>query len=68
MIATHSPVLLSQFEPRQILAASLVEGRTQLRRVSEMTDLADLLAEYAVGSLYMSETVAPQSTPEWERG
>lgn len=68
MIATHSPVLLSQFEPSQILAASLVEGRTQLQRVSEMKELAALLEEYAVGSLYMSETVAPQSDPEWERG
>lgn len=68
MIATHSPVLLSQFEPQQILAASLVEGRTQLQRVSEMKELAALLEEYAVGSLYMSETVAPQSAPEWERG
>lgn len=68
MIATHSPVLLSQFEPEQILAASLVDGRTQLQRVSEMKELADLLEEYAIGSLYMSETVAPQSAPEWERG
>lgn len=68
MIATHSPVLLSQFEPQQILAAALVDGRTQLRRVSEMTELAELLDEYSVGSLYMSEAVAPQSAPEWERG
>lgn len=68
MIATHSPVLLSQFAASEILTASLVDGQTQLRRVSEMTEIGDLLEQYAVGSLYMAEAIAPQSKPEGERG
>ena len=61
-IATHSPVLISQFEPEDILAAELDEsGQTVLTRVSEMEGIKDLLEEYAVGSLYMAEAIAPQS-------
>lgn len=60
MLATHSPVLLSQFATRDILGATLVDGQTHLRRVSEMTELQDLLEQYAVGSLYMAEAIAPQ--------
>ena len=63
-IATHSPVLISQFEPEDILATRLEEsGQTVLTRVSEMEDIKDLLEEYAVGSLYMAEAIAPQSAP-----
>ena len=63
-IATHSPVLISQFEPEDILATKLDEsGQTLLTRVSEMEDIKDLLEEYAVGSLYMAEAIAPQSSP-----
>ena len=63
-IATHSPVLISQFEPEDILATKLDEsGQTLLTRVSEMEDIKDLLEEYAVGSLYMAEAIAPQSGP-----
>ncbi len=68
MIATHSPVLLSQFAAQEILTASLVDGQTRLRRVSDMTEIGDLLEQYAVGSLYMAEAIAPQSKPEGERG
>ncbi len=54
-IATHSPVLISQFEPEEILAVEVDEsGRTTITRVSEIADVHDLLAEYAAGSLYMS--------------
>ena len=61
-IATHSPVLISQFEPKDILAAELDEsGQTVLTRVSEMEGIKDLLEDYAVGSLYMAEAIAPQS-------
>ncbi len=60
-IATHSPVLISQFEPEDILATELDEqGETVMKRVSEMNDIKDLLSEYAVGSLYMSELIASQ--------
>ena len=63
-IATHSPVLISQFEPEDILTAELDEsGQTVLTRVSEMDDVQDLLENYAVGSLYMAEAIAPQSSP-----
>ena len=63
-IATHSPVLISQFEPEDILATGLTEsGQAVLTRVSEMEDIKDLLEDYAAGSLYMAEAIAPQSAP-----
>ena len=61
-IATHSPVLISQFNNQNIISTSRDnEGRTILKRVSEMEDIQDLLEQYATGSLYMSEAIAPQS-------
>ncbi len=63
-IATHSPVLIGQFEPEDILATGLDEsGQTVLTRVSEMNDIQDLLDSYDTGSLYMAEAIAPQSKP-----
>ena len=63
-IATHSPVLIGQFEPEDILATGLEEsGQTVLTRVSEMDDIQDLLDSYDTGSLYMAEAIAPQSKP-----
>lgn len=62
IVATHSPVLMSQFEPQDCLAVELVKGRTRLKRVSEIENIGDLLNNYATGSLYMSEMIAPQST------
>jgi predicted ATPase len=62
MIATHSPVLISQFELPDIIATELDDNNsTRMRRVSEISELADLLEEYAAGSLYMSEMLAKQS-------
>jgi len=64
-IATHSPVLIGQFEPEDILATDLDEaGQTVLTRVSEMEDIKDLLESYDTGSLYMAEAIAPQSKPK----
>lgn len=60
-IATHSPVLISQFDPEHIMAAELEDGRTRLTRLSEMQGIKDLLEEYAAGSLYMAEAIAAQS-------
>lgn len=61
-IATHSPVLISQFDPKDILAAEIDEsGQTIMQRVSEMENIKDLLEDYATGSLYMAEMIAPQS-------
>ena len=63
-IATHSPVLIGQFEPEDILATGLDESsQTTLTRVSEMEDIKDLLESYDTGSLYMAEAIAPQSKP-----
>lgn len=62
VIATHSPVLMSQFEPEYLLAMGLDNsGQTVMKRVSEMADIQDLLEDYATGSLYMAEMIAPQS-------
>jgi predicted ATPase len=61
-IATHSPVVISQFDPKDILAAEVTEsGQTIMRRVSEIEEIGDLLDQYATGSLYMAEMVAAQS-------
>lgn len=61
-IATHSPVLISQFEPENILTAELdKEGKTILKRIGEIEGIQDLLEDYATGSLYMAEMIAPQS-------
>ena len=59
-LATHSPVLISQFGPQDILVASMVDGCARFERLSEIHEFRDLLEEYAAGSLYMSGTVAPQ--------
>jgi predicted ATPase len=61
-IATHSPVLISQFEPEHILAVEKnISGETVMKRLIEMTEIKDLLEEYAAGSLYMAEMIAAQS-------
>ena len=60
LVATHSPVLISQFEPRDILVAGVEDGRARFDRLNEIEDVRDLLEEYAAGSLYMSEAIAPQ--------
>lgn len=59
-VATHSPVLISQFEPRDILVARVEDGRARFDRLDEIEDVRDLLEQYAAGSLYMSEALAPQ--------
>lgn len=66
-IATHSPVLISQFEAENILTAEVDElGRTIIKRVNEIEDIQDLLADYDTGSLYMAEMVAAQSKPRFQ--
>ena len=59
-VATHSPVLISQFEPRDILVAGVEDGRARFERLNAIEEVRDLLEVYAAGSLYMSEAVAPQ--------
>ena len=67
-IATHSPVLISQFEPRDILVAGIEDGRARFDRLHEIEEIRDLLEDYAAGSLYMSEAVAPQGPDTSHRG
>jgi predicted ATPase len=66
-MSTHSPVLISQFEPQDVVVAELDKDRcTVLRRVSEIAEIRDLLEHYSVGSLYMAENVGPQGlTRDW---
>ncbi len=59
-IATHSPVLISQFEPEDILVAQVEQGSARFDRLSQIEEIKDLLEEYAPGSLYMSEAIGPQ--------
>lgn len=63
ILATHSPVLLSQFEPAQILAVEQQDGMTRITRLREIEKVKDLLADYAPGSLYMGEVIGAQSRP-----
>ena len=61
IMATHSPVLMSQFESDQSFAVESKDGRTRITRLSEIEGIQDLLEQYASGSLYMCETIAAQS-------
>ena len=61
LLATHSPVLLSQFDVPQILATEIQDGRARLTRLSDMEGIKDLLDQYATGSLYMAEVIGAQA-------
>jgi predicted ATPase len=58
--ATHSPVFISQFERDQLLVAEKVEDKTIMRWLAEIPEVQDLLDEYAAGSIYMGQAIAPQ--------
>ncbi len=61
-IATHSPVLISQFDHSNVIVAERGEDHsTGLRPVSEIEELKGLVEHYALGSLYMAEEVGSQS-------
>jgi hypothetical protein len=51
---------MSQFDPSDVLATTVEDGQTKVRRVSEMAEVAGLLDQYALGSLYMAGEVVPQ--------
>ncbi len=60
-MATHSPVLMSQFTIDETFVFEMGELReTRVVGLAEKTEIRDLLDNYAIGSLYMSEAVAPQ--------
>jgi predicted ATPase len=63
-IATHSPVLMSQFAPDSCLVLGAgSERQTTIEHLDESPGTQDLLDAYALGSLYMAEEVARQSIP-----
>jgi predicted ATPase len=63
IVSTHSPVLVSQFEPDDILSVEMdPQRRTILRKITSIPEIRDLLEHYAVGALYMAEEVARQSS------
>ncbi|CAM2066530.1 AAA family ATPase [Sulfidibacter corallicola] len=62
LIATHSPVLISQFQAADIYAMSLGgQGEALVTPLTQIDGIGDLLEDYSVGSLYMAEVIAPQS-------
>lgn len=61
LLATHSPVLISQFEPGDILVAEANNGRTEFKRLCDIAEVKDLLETYATGALYMAEEIGKQS-------
>ena len=62
LIATHSPVLLSQFDASRVLAVEPGPIGTRVRRLSEIAEVSDLLEQYAAGSLYMADVIGRQAT------
>jgi predicted ATPase len=64
-VATHSQVLISQFDPSDVIVAERGDDQSTLfRRVSQIEELKDLVEQYALGSLYMAEQVGSQSGTE----
>jgi predicted ATPase len=64
-LATHSPVLMSQFAPEETLVFKAVKATgTEATRLSDLPEIKDLLDRYALGSLYMAEEIAQQSAPQ----
>jgi len=62
LIATHSPVLMSQFNEEDIIIAEPGDcGEAIFRRANEIEEIQELLEDYALGSLYMAEAVGRQS-------
>ena len=62
LLATHSPVLISQFEPEDILVAQGNNGHAEFKRLCQISEVQDLLERYAAGALYMAEEVGKQSS------
>jgi predicted ATPase len=61
VVATHSPVLISQFDPDDLLAIELdQERKTIVRRASEIEAITDLLEQFSAGAIYMAQEIAPQ--------
>jgi predicted ATPase len=59
-VATHSPVLISQFAPECVFAADVDKGAVRFTRIDRVPGVQDLLEQHAAGSLFMAEALAPQ--------
>lgn len=61
LIATHSPVLLSMFDPKHLIELTPSPQGTKARRLEDRSDIQDLIDRYAAGSLYMMQLIGEQS-------
>lgn len=61
LLATHSPVLLSQFSEDNLYLMMPKNGRTSIQRLSDMEEPRDLLNQYSAGTLYMTQLLGAQS-------
>jgi ABC-type branched-subunit amino acid transport system ATPase component len=62
ILATHSPALMSQFEPGEVVVAEQDGGNRVLRPLSTIEEVRDLLDEYSIGSIYMANALARQAS------
>ena len=63
ILATQSPILLSRFEPEQIIVVDRQEGASNFRRL-ERTQLEAWLGEYSLGELLQKNII--QASPRYE--
>lgn len=56
VIATQSPLLLSEFEPEQIITVDQIAGATRFNRLDSKT-LADWLNDFTLGDLWQKGTI-----------
>lgn len=61
LLATHSPVLLSQFPEDSLYLMVPKDGQTTVQRLSDMEEPRELLRQYGAGYLYMSQLIGEQS-------
>jgi predicted ATPase len=63
ILSTQSPMLLDHFEPEDVLVADLVDGGTQLRRLSSSL-LEAWMQEYSLGQLWEKNELGGRPTSE----
>lgn len=56
VVATQSPLLLSEFEPEQIITVDRIDGATRFNRLDPAA-LAEWLDEFTVGELWQKGTI-----------
>jgi predicted ATPase len=55
VVATQSPVLMSEFDESDCFYVEKKDGKTRATRITEYPYWRDLIAEYTLGCLYMSD-------------